>query len=142
MTGPAVTVSTRPIAAGLFTTGAEPRLYAGRHRGTGRIVFPPPADATDFEEILLPRTGKLWSYTVQRFQPKTPYAGPAEFEPYAVGYVELPGAVIVEARLTGVAFDRLAIGMPMELVVVPFRTDPDGTVVTTYAFKPTAGAVS
>jgi hypothetical protein len=26
--------------------------------------------------------------------------------------------------------------MEMELVIVPFRTDPDGTEVTTYAFAP------
>ena len=53
-------------------------------------------------ERLLARRGTLWTWTVQRFRPKSPpYAGrPEEFEPYGVGYVELPGEVRVEARLT------------------------------------------
>jgi hypothetical protein len=30
--------------------------------------------------------------------------------------------------------------MEMELVVVPFRTDPDGTEVTMFAFAPIGGS--
>jgi uncharacterized OB-fold protein len=67
---------------------------------------------------------------VQGFRPKPPYAGPEEFEPYGVGYVELPGEVRVEARLTVADPDRLRIGLPVELVIVPF-----GDKVT-YAFAP------
>ena len=49
-----------------------------------------------------------------------PYVGPTTpFEPYGVGYVELPGEVRVEARLTEADPARLRIGMPMELTVVP-----------------------
>ena len=84
---------------------------------------------------LLSRTGTLWSYTVQGFRPKSPYNGPDEFEPYGVGYVELPGEVMVEARLTENDPDVLEIGDPMELVVVPFRRDDDGNDVVTFAFK-------
>ena len=37
-----------------------------------------------------PAKARLWSWTVQRFRPKSPpYAGPVAFEPYAVGYVDL-----------------------------------------------------
>jgi uncharacterized OB-fold protein len=50
-----------------------------------------------------------------------------------VGYVELPGQVRVEARLTESDPDRLSIGMPMELVLIP-APGPDGSV--TYAFRP------
>ena len=70
---------------------------------------------------------------MQGFRPKPPYAGPEDFEPYGVGYVELPGEVRVEARLTVADPGRLRIGMPMELVVVPF-----GDRVT-YAFAPADG---
>jgi len=133
----------RPIDPGVFTDDAEPRLVAGRHRVSGRLVFPLPSDAETYAPALLPRNGYLWSYTVQRFAPKSPpYAGPQPFAPFAVGYVELPGALIVEAPLTDVAFTDLAIGMPVELAIVPLRTDPDGTVVTTYAFRPAAGSAS
>jgi uncharacterized OB-fold protein len=77
----------------------------------------------------------LWTWTVQCFAPKSPpYAGAADgFEPYGVGYVELPGEVRVEARLTEADPARLRIGMPMELVLVP-APGPDGAL--TYAFAP------
>ena len=127
----------RPIAPHVFTDGADPYLLGGKHRSTGRLVFPLPEDSDNYEPFRLPGAGKLWSYTIQRFRPKTPpYIGPEAFEPFALGYVELPNALIVESRLTDVAFDRLRIGMPMKLVVIPFCTAPDGATLTTYAFKP------
>lgn len=121
-----------PIAAGLWTDEAEPRLIGGRHRATGRIVFPMPEGgaAEDYEAVPLARRGTLWSWTIQGFRPKSPpYDGPEEFTPFALGYVELPGEVIVESRLT--RMDNLKIGMPLELVIVPF----DATR-STFAFRP------
>ena len=56
--------------------------------------------------------------------------------PFGVGYVELPGEVKVETRLTESDPDVLAPGMEMELVLVPFRTDDDGNEVVTFAFRP------
>ena len=136
-------MNSRPVDAGLFADGSAPRLVGGRARMSGRIVFPLPADRDAFEPHALLRTGRLWSYTVQRFAPKSPpYAGSQPFEPFAVGYVELPGEVIVESRLTGVSFEDLRVGMPLELTLVPLRTDPDGTVVVTYAFRPVTGGAS
>lgn len=112
----------RAIAEGLFTDETPPRLVGGRDRQSGRIVFPcPPGDAC--EPVALGREGRLWSYTVQRFRPKTPpYAGPDAFAPWVVAYVELPGEVIVEARLDGVAFDAVEIGMPV--IFAPGLLDP------------------
>jgi uncharacterized OB-fold protein len=134
--------SSRPIARGVYTDD-ERHLIGGRHRASGQIVFPLPTDDEQYEPVALPARGQLWSYTVQRFPPKSPpYAGAEPFEPFAVGYVELPGALIVESRLTGVAFDSLRVGMPMELAIVPFRQDPDGDTVTTFAFRPVAGGGS
>ncbi|AXK85176.1 Zn-ribbon domain-containing OB-fold protein [Nocardia farcinica] len=51
----------------------------------------------------LSRDGVVWAYTVQRFPPKSPpYVAPAEgFSPYAVGWVELPDGIRVEALLDG-----------------------------------------
>jgi uncharacterized OB-fold protein len=131
----------QPVDPSVWTDGAEPRLVGGRHKADGRLVFPLPPDAGNYAPELLPRHGRLWSYTVQRFAPKSPpYMGPQPFEPFAVGYVELPGALIVETRLTDVEFEDLAVGMPVELAIVPLRTDADGTVVTTYAFRPSESA--
>jgi uncharacterized protein len=52
-------------------------------------------------ELPLSERGRVWGWTVQRFAPKSPpYVPPAEgFSPFAVGYVELPEGVKVEAVL-------------------------------------------
>ena len=129
----------RAIAEGLFTDETPPRLIGGRNRDTGRVVFPCPEGA-DYEPYPLRREGKLWSYTVQRYRPKSPpYAGPEAFAPWAVAYVELAGETIVEARLTQVALDDIRIGMPLELTLVPL--DPDAAEpLLTHAFKPIGAA--
>lgn len=126
-----------PIAEGLYTDEAEPRLIGGHNRTTGRIVFPCPNDE-QFEATPLGRQGTLWSFTVQRFRPKSPpYAGPEAFSPWAIGYVELPGETIVEARLTNVPLDQIRIGMPLRLTFIPLDPDADKPVML-YAFEPTA----
>ena len=106
------------IAEGLFTDEQPPRLIGGRNRRTGQIVFPCPAGER-FEPFGLGRTGKLWSWTIQRYRPKSPpYAGPEAFAPWALGYVELPGETIVEARIVGVDPDSIEIGMVLELTQI------------------------
>jgi uncharacterized OB-fold protein len=90
-------------------------------------------------EHLLPRLGRLWAWTTQEFPPPSPpYTGPTgeAFVPYGVGYVELDDEVRVETRLTET--EGLRIGMDMELVVMPFRTNDDGDEVVTFAFRPVA----
>ena len=127
-----------PIAADLLAeVDGSLRLLASRERATGRFIFPPrPGDDDRFEPAVLPAEGRLWSWTVQRFRPKSPpYAGPEAFEPYAVGYVELDGALIVESRLAGADFDVLRIGMAMRLVPLPFPL-ANGELRTSFAFAP------
>jgi uncharacterized OB-fold protein len=121
-----------PIAPGLWTDEAQPRLIGGR-KPNGEIVFPMPLGdaAAGVEPVALSRHGMLWSWTRQEFEPKAPYRGPQPFGPYLVGYVELPGEVIVETRLVGATLGDLALGMAMRLVIVPFD---DST--STFAFAP------
>lgn len=129
----------RIIDESLCTSEKPPRLIGGRDRTTGRIVFPCPDDDR-FDPYPLKREGKLWSYTVQRFRPKSPpYEGPEAFQPWALGYVELAGEVIVEARLAEVEFEHIMIGMPLELTLVPLdpaAADP----VLIPAFRPAKAA--
>ena len=138
-----------PVAEGLFTWPAEePRLIGSRCRACGIITFPtqdscPRCAATEMEERLLAPQGRLWAWTTQDFPPPSPpYAGPTgkEFVPFGVGYVELPGEVKVETRLTTADPAELRDGMEMELVVVPFGTDGDGNEVVTFAFGPAGNA--
>jgi hypothetical protein len=130
-------VNTRSIDPHVFETEPALRLIAGRERTSGRIAFPAPHEPQGFEPVDLPARGLLWSFTVQRIAPKSPpYHGDGPFAPFAIGYVELPGALIVESRLTDVAFDELHIGMTMALTALPLYTDTDGSQVLTYAFCP------
>jgi uncharacterized OB-fold protein len=133
-----------PIAPGLLDMGGgEPRLIGGRHKDTGRVSFPLPqgAEGAQYEVVKLAREGKLWSFTVQRFRPKSPpYAGADDersFKPFALGYVELAGEVIVETRIETDDVAKLKIGMTMQLAAVPF-VRASGDTVLTYAFRPAA----
>jgi uncharacterized OB-fold protein len=133
-----------PIAEGVFTWPAdEPQLIGSRCTECGMVTFPAQAScprdgSTAMEEHLLARRGTLWAWTTQSFPPPPPYSGPTgkDFVPFGVGYVELGGEVKVESRLTESDPTKLAHGMDVELVVVPFRTDDDGNEVMTFAFRP------
>lgn len=100
----------------------------------------PKCTGQETETVKLARRGTLWTWTVQGFPPKAPPfvgdANPKTFQPFGVGYVELPGEVKVEARLTEADPEKLHIGMAMELVIIPLTTDADGNEVMTYAFAP------
>jgi uncharacterized OB-fold protein len=133
------------FAPDVFTWPAdEPRLIGGRCPSCGAITFPRQGScarcgSTEVEEHLLPTRGTLWTFTTQEFLPKEPYAGGETletFKPYAVGLVQLGDDVKVEARLTESDPAKLRIGMELELEIVPFRVDADGTEVMTFAFAP------
>jgi uncharacterized protein len=133
-----------PVAEGLIAgTAAEPRLIGSQCNACATVTFPrqgscPRCTSEDVRERLLSPRGTLWTWTVQCFAPKSPpYAGGADFEPYAVGYVELPGEVRVETRLTDVDPEELAIGQPMELTLIPA---PRASGTLTFAFRPESAA--
>ncbi len=153
MTGPRQV----PVAEGLFTWPSdEPRLVGAQCASCGLVGFPAGPSCVrcgsgQFVQKLLADRGTLWTFTTQNFRPPSPpYDGTdtaGSFRPYAVGYVELPGEVMVEARLTESDPARLAIGQQMRLTVIPYTVTPDGTEVVTFAFAPAdtaspAGAAS
>jgi uncharacterized OB-fold protein len=96
--------------------------------------------ADDGEVVELATRGRLWTWTIQGLPPKSPpFAGdadPSTFRPFGVGYVELPGQLKVETRLTTADPDELRIGMEMELVFDVLGVDDDGNEVVTFAFRP------
>jgi uncharacterized OB-fold protein len=109
----------------------------------GATTFPvqnrcPRCSKDVMSEVLLPRSGTLSAWTTQGFPPKLPYAGgdASDFTPFGVGLVKLDDVVQVEARLTTADPDELELGMKLELVMVPFYKDADGTDVLTFAFAP------
>ena len=141
-----MTTTQIPVAEGLFTWPPDEstplRLIGSECTACGLVSFPAASDcvrcaSTESKERLLAERGTLWTYTTQDFRPPSPpYDGPEAFEPYAVGYIELPGELLVEARLTEPDPDRLRIGQDMRLTLVPYRVQEDGTEVVTFAFAP------
>ncbi len=134
-----------PVAEGVFTSVDDPRLIGSRCDDCGNHMFPvqsscPKCAGTSTSEVELETRGELWTWTVQGYPPKAPpYMGDADpktFRPFGVGYVELPGQVKVESRLTLADPEQLEIGMPMELTLVPLYTNDDGDEVVTFAFAP------
>jgi len=133
-----------PIAPELFTWPSDdPRLIGSECATCANVCFPaqpscPRCGDASEGRIALAATGTLWTWTAQRFRPKAPYRGAAKetFEPYFLGYVELPGQVRVEARLEVASAEELAIGMPMRLAIAKFCDDEQGNELMTYVFRP------
>lgn len=127
----------------LSLAGGRPTLLGSRCCHCGEPYFPATRGcsrccSTELAPLDLGARGRLWSWTVQDFEPKTPFDG--TFAPYGVGYVELDCGLKVESRLTTADPQRLRIGMPMTLTLLPYRHDADGTPVHTYAFAPEESA--
>lgn len=137
-------VRSRAIDEVLFDWPATaPALKASRCRQCGQHAFPAMTacrhcGGTEVDLVILPRRGTLWTWTIQRFLPKAPYRSShteATFEPFGVGYVELPGALRIETRLLENDPGKLAIGAPVELAFYAQFVEPDGTEVVNYAFR-------
>ena len=134
----------KKIDPDLWSDDPQPHLMGGK-LSSGEIVFPMPRGdaAKDIAPYKLSRRGTLWSWTTQGFLPKEPYEGPGsgpdegppDFVPFLLGYVELPGEVIVESRIVGAQLKDLHLDMPLEFCVVPFNERYD-----TFAFRPIAQA--
>ncbi len=105
--------------AALTTVDGSSHLAGGRCPACDTRTFPQapscPRCGADTTTEPLPTTGSIWSWTVQRIRPKPPYAGPEEFEPYAVAYVDF-GRIKVEGPLFGGAVDGWSIGQQVRLV--------------------------
>ncbi|HEY3015445.1 MAG TPA: OB-fold domain-containing protein [Nocardioides sp.] len=111
-----------------------PTLEGSRCRECGTVAFPAARGCQRcgrqaMTPLKLGRRGTVWGFTVQRFAPKSPpYVVPeGGFVPFAVGYVELPEGVKVEAVLDCTDFAELDDEAPVTLVAVEpvprFATD-------------------
>ena len=141
-------MSNKPIAAaidGWHTMDAEPHLIGTQCESCGTYFFPkqshycknPHCEGTDFKEVELSRTGRVWSYTNACYQPPEPFQAPDPFEPYAIAAVELDAEkmVILGQVIEGVSVDELTVGMPMELVLEPLH-ETDEDIKVTWKWRP------
>ncbi len=121
---------------GLFTLDVdEPRLIGGRARSRGSYFFPkslagsdPACLGDEIDEVLLSRTGRLWSFTTGEYAPPAPYVIPGdEFEPYVIAAVELAeeNLVVLGQVVAGVSVDELSVGMEMELAIDVLYSDDE-----------------
>jgi len=94
--------------------------------------------STDVDEALLSRRGKLYTYTINYYQPPPPYIPPDSFVPYANVVVELEKEKmkIQGQAAAGCDLDSLKVGMEMELVLEPLYKDAEGNEVIAWKFKP------
>jgi len=133
-----------PVAHLLSQGASGLGLLGSQCRQCGEVYFPATGNCTaccgsDLASCDIGSQGRLWSWTVQAFMPKAPFnSGETEsdFQPYGVGYVQMPSGVKVESRLTTADPAALAIGMPMALCLVRYGQRADGRPLHTFAFAP------
>jgi uncharacterized OB-fold protein len=129
------------VADGLFELhGGEPRLIGTRCTACGTVYFPqapscrnPDCREKTVERAVLPTRGVLVSYTVQRYQPPALFRID-DWQPYAIGLVDLGDGLEVMGMLSGFALDDIAIGTRVRLVAEPLFTDAERGPVLTYKF--------
>jgi uncharacterized OB-fold protein len=139
----------RPVVDGLFTDCTDgPHLSGSRCASCNAVYFPevlscrnPACLQKKVEPALLPRRGKLVSYTVQRYQP------PALFRvdgwaPYAIGLVDLGEGLEVMGMLSGFLLEEIEIDSDVVLVIETLFIDDKGKEVVTYKFAPAREGVA
>jgi uncharacterized OB-fold protein len=139
-----VSTQQKALAAEISTWPDEnPQLIGSTCGKCGATTFPvqqrcPKCSAGEMSEVLLPRSGTLVAWTTQGFPPGPPYKGPIgkDFVPFGVGLVQLDDVIRVEGRLTENDPAKLQFGQKVELTMVPFATDEDGSEIVTFAFQP------
>jgi len=97
----------------------------------------PTCEGTEFSDVELSRTGKIWSYTNNCYQPPEPYISADPFKPYAIAAVELEKErmTVLGQVVEGVDVDQLKVGMEVELVVETLYEDEETDKVV-WKWKP------
>jgi uncharacterized OB-fold protein len=117
--------------------GTEGVLLGKRCRACGEhffgdVVFCRRCSSTDLEPVELSKHGTLYSYTIVRVPP----AGWPGDVPYALGQVELPEGPHVLSEVVDCPFERLRVGMALELAPEVGGEDAEGNEVVVYKWRP------
>ena len=101
----------------------------------------PSCTSTDLEEVELSRTGRVWSFTNNCYQPPAPYMSPDPFVPYAIAAVELAEEkmVVLGQVADGLTVDDLKAGTEVELVLDTLYEDDDNEYMV-WKWRPTEAA--
>jgi uncharacterized OB-fold protein len=135
-----------PIMEGWFTVKeGKAHLIGNQCQACGDYFFPtvyacrnPGCRSKGLREVLLSRTGKLWSFTVGYYLPPPPYRPIGTFAPYGLAVVELPREKLMILGQMGAGIDsgKLRIGMDMEMVLETLQEDPEGNEVIAWKWRP------
>ena len=139
-----------PAVEGLFTMDLDsPHLIGSKGRARDSYFFPARLAGSDpgcvhdddREEVLLSRTGRVWSYTTAEYTPPPPYVAKEPYEPFVLAAVELEveSLVVLGQMIDGVNLDDMAIGMEVELVLDTLYVDDDQDYLV-WKWKPLADA--
>jgi len=138
-----------PALEGFFTMPPEePRLIGSKCRSCGHHFFPKVRSCTNpycektepMEEVLLSRRGKLFTFTVNYYQPPLPYHPPDPFVPYGTAVVEQPEGLLIQGMVApGYDEKDLKIGIEMEVIVEKLYEDEQGNEVMSWKFRPVKG---
>jgi len=136
-----------PAIEGWHTMEASPHLIGSRCKSCGSYFFPkqmhycrnPNCGGTDFEEVELSRTGRVWSYTNACYKPPEPFIAEEPFKPYAIAAVELEKEqmVVLGQVVEGIGAESLRVGMPVELVLEALHETKEDIKVT-WKWQPVA----
>jgi uncharacterized OB-fold protein len=135
-----------PAIEGWFTTDTrQPHLLGSRCKRCKSYFFPketlfcrnPGCAGSEFEEVPLSRTGKIWSFTTNHYAPPAPYMSPDPFVPYTVAAVELDEEkmVVLGQLAAGVDPQSLTVGMSVELVLDTLYED-EASAYLVWKWKP------
>ena len=125
-----------PAIEGWFTDDEQhPALLGTRCTACGSYFFPretyfcknPDCLGREFDEVELSRTGTVWSFTNNCFEPPPPYMSPDPFVPYTIAAVTLATEqmVVLGQVVPGVELADLHAGMEVELVLDTLYEDDD-----------------
>lgn len=133
---------------GWHELGEDPHLIGSKCQECGTYYFPktvsycrnPACDCSEFSEVPLSRTGKIWSYTNACYKPPEPFIAADPFVPYAIAAVELDTEqmIILGQLVTGISVEDVQIGDSVELVLESLHEDEEVNKVT-WKWKPATG---
>jgi len=137
-----------PAVEGWFTDSPDqPRLLGTRCKSCRSYFFPketffcrnPSCSGDEFEEVELSRTGRIWSYTTNHYQPPAPYVAPDPFVPYTIAAVELDAEkmVVLGQVAAGTDPEELSAGSEVELVLETLYEDDENEYLV-WKWKPVA----
>jgi uncharacterized OB-fold protein len=134
-----------PVVENMFTAGEQTQLLASKCPQCASVFFPrraycrnPACRREPLADVLLSRTGKLHSVTVQHYPPPAPFRLDPELLPYGVALVDFPEGVRVMGMIDhGVDAGDLRPETPMEVTAGRLYTRDDGEPVVTWKFRPT-----